>query len=326
MTQKRQRLASQERARFSGSSGVGEVLSASPLLDNSNSRVANYHSRVAHNGTLCKGPDRPAPRNAKTGSRSVTASPFGCHWAAPPTKEKGDVLPVSDNWFLNDEYDGEADAPRGLRDAYRALKSGSRRWRRAFKAQADLADAQKATKQATFEQLLADKNVPAKVARWMKRDEVDPTSEAIDKWLAENGEDFGWKPQQTQNGEARLTPLMGCLLRRLTRSSAPTLCLVTRLGPVGLPPRRLRSETWRTRACPLKRLFPSIRKLACRDTDRSRVNIATFPINTLKECENQWQSSMPRLPPRVGGPRPRSRPRGISLSRPRSTCCRRATR
>lgn len=110
---------------------------------------------------------------------------------------------MSDNWFLNDEYDGEADAPRGLRDAYRALKSEFKKMETSLsKAQADLADAQKATKQATFEQLLADKNVPAKVARWMKRDEVDPTSEAIDKWLAENGEDFGWKPQQTQNGEA----------------------------------------------------------------------------------------------------------------------------
>jgi hypothetical protein len=49
-------------------------------------------------------------------------------------------------------------------------------------------------KTATLENLLRDKQVPPNIQRWMKRDGVEPTAEAVDKWIAENGEDFGYKP------------------------------------------------------------------------------------------------------------------------------------
>ena len=42
--------------------------------------------------------------------------------------------------------------------------------------------------------LLSTKKVSPSIQRWIKKDGVEPTAEAVDKWLAENGEDFGWKP------------------------------------------------------------------------------------------------------------------------------------
>ena len=51
-----------------------------------------------------------------------------------------------------------------------------------------------AVKSATLETVLRDKGIPPKIQRWLKRDDVEPTAEAVDKWLAENGEDFGYTP------------------------------------------------------------------------------------------------------------------------------------
>ena len=59
-------------------------------------------------------------------------------------------------------------------------------------------------KSATLETVLRDKGIPPKIQRWLKRDDVEPTADAVDKWLAENGEDFGWKPRssaETPEGE-----------------------------------------------------------------------------------------------------------------------------
>lgn len=57
-------------------------------------------------------------------------------------------------------------------------------------------------KSVTLENLLRDKNVPPNIQRWMKRDGVEPTSDAVDKWISENGEDFGYKPGQAQTDSA----------------------------------------------------------------------------------------------------------------------------
>lgn len=57
-------------------------------------------------------------------------------------------------------------------------------------------------KSATLETILRDKGVPANIQRWLKRDDVEPSSDAVDKWLAENGEDFGYKPGQAQTDSA----------------------------------------------------------------------------------------------------------------------------
>lgn len=61
-------------------------------------------------------------------------------------------------------------------------------------AQEENAKLSKNVKTATLDTVLRDKNVPANIQRWIKRDEVEPTPEAVDQWLAENGTDFGYKP------------------------------------------------------------------------------------------------------------------------------------
>ena len=85
-----------------------------------------------------------------------------------------------------------------------ADQSGSGLRAQLEKALADLKAAQKTNtelnakfNETRLSQIFADKKVPANIQRWMKRDEVEPSPEAVDKWLAENGEDFGYKPGAT---------------------------------------------------------------------------------------------------------------------------------
>lgn len=71
-------------------------------------------------------------------------------------------------------------------------------------AQEENAKLSKSVKSVTLENLLRDKKVPANIQRWMKRDEIEPTAEAVDKWLDENGSDFGYKPgEQTETAAVR---------------------------------------------------------------------------------------------------------------------------
>lgn len=63
--------------------------------------------------------------------------------------------------------------------------------------QAKTAELSKSVNEFRLTSVLAAKQVPANIQRWMKRDGVEPTAEAVDQWLAENGEDFGWKPGST---------------------------------------------------------------------------------------------------------------------------------
>lgn len=98
----------------------------------------------------------------------------------------------------NDEFDDFEDddeqgqAPSGLRKALD----------KANKAKADLekqlADLRKDLATQRLGDLMKERNVPANIQRWMKRDEVEATAEAVDKWLDENGADFGYKPEAEQ--------------------------------------------------------------------------------------------------------------------------------
>lgn len=69
-------------------------------------------------------------------------------------------------------------------------------------AQEENARLNASVKTVTLENILRDKQVPANIARWMKRDEIEPTPEAVDKWIAENGDDFGYKPGQATTAGA----------------------------------------------------------------------------------------------------------------------------
>lgn len=91
-----------------------------------------------------------------------------------------------------DEHDdANEDGPKALRDLVKKLqkdldKVSSERDEFAAKAKA-----------AELTDIFTKKSVPPSIQRWIKKDGVEPTAEAVDQWLAENGEDFGWKPGST---------------------------------------------------------------------------------------------------------------------------------
>ena len=91
----------------------------------------------------------------------------------------------------HDDFDANDQNPGNLR---KALEKANKRAEAAEKLNADL---QKSVNEFRLTSVLAAKSVPANIQRWMKRDGVEPTAEAVDQWLAENGEDFGWKPGST---------------------------------------------------------------------------------------------------------------------------------
>lgn len=85
--------------------------------------------------------------------------------------------------------DSNDQGPKALRDA---LEKANKKLAELEKQNADLA---KKANEGTLSQIFTAKKVPANIQRWMKRDEVEASPEAVDKWLEENGSDFGWNPQ-----------------------------------------------------------------------------------------------------------------------------------
>ena len=98
------------------------------------------------------------------------------------------------------EYETEQqDGPKALREA---LEKANKEKAELAKQVAEL---NSKVSQFSLAQVLSDKKVPANVAKWLKRDNVEPTAEAVDKWLNENGADFGWKPGAVQEASEGAT-------------------------------------------------------------------------------------------------------------------------
>lgn len=93
-----------------------------------------------------------------------------------------------------DDYDDEDEdeAGNGPKDLRRALSKANKQNAEMAK---QLEELTKKLASQSLSSLLSEKKVPANIQRWMKRDEVEPTAEAVDTWLKENGADFGWKPE-----------------------------------------------------------------------------------------------------------------------------------
>lgn len=115
---------------------------------------------------------------------------------------------------IDDEFEPEDHSPAGLRKALEKAK------REAKQAQAELAKEREArataeglVKKSTLKELLEKKGVKPGLARWLEKDDVEATPEAVDAWLTENGEFFNVKadapkeqaadePQDQQEQEA----------------------------------------------------------------------------------------------------------------------------
>lgn len=117
---------------------------------------------------------------------------------------------MSDNPWTNDDSDQSEGAPKALRDHAKQLDKQLKDAQAALeKANDQIASLTKANHQTTLDGLLKD--VPPSAAKWLKRDftaeNIDPSAEAVQKWLAENGGDFGYKPEGDKPaGEAPKTP------------------------------------------------------------------------------------------------------------------------
>lgn len=104
------------------------------------------------------------------------------------------------------ENDNEANGPKALREA---LEKANKRVAELEKANSDLTSK---VSQFSLASILSEKKVPGNIAKWLKRDSVEPTAEAVDKWLEENGADFGWTPgaqEASEGATAQEAPAQG---------------------------------------------------------------------------------------------------------------------
>lgn len=85
-----------------------------------------------------------------------------------------------------DENDDRQDSsPKALREALEKAN------KQAAEAQKALDEMRAQLNKRTLSDTLRDKGVPASLQKWMEKDNV--TADTVDKWLDENGSDFGWK-------------------------------------------------------------------------------------------------------------------------------------
>jgi hypothetical protein len=101
-----------------------------------------------------------------------------------------------DNENPDDDFEPDDHSPAGLRKALEKAK------REAKQAQAELAKEREArtaaeglVKKSTLKDLLEKKGVKPGLARWLEKDDVEATPEAVDAWLKENGEFFNVKAE-----------------------------------------------------------------------------------------------------------------------------------
>lgn len=108
---------------------------------------------------------------------------------------------------MNDDFDfdgdnaSESDGIKSLRKQAKELAKVN------GELQSQLKEALAATRKASVSETLRDLGANPKLARYMPAD-VDASKESIEKWLADDGELFGFKPQgQEPAGEQQQSPV-----------------------------------------------------------------------------------------------------------------------
>jgi hypothetical protein len=92
--------------------------------------------------------------------------------------------------LLNGDDDFDGDLVKNLRNALKAQKQELKQ------AAEELTRFRKTERTRSLADVLKDKGVPTKAAKYFPAD-VEPTTENIDKWLAEDGDLFGIETPQT---------------------------------------------------------------------------------------------------------------------------------
>lgn len=111
---------------------------------------------------------------------------------------------MSSQWDFDDDNERDTNSDGGK------PKGGMREYIKQLQAEnaqlkTELAEANQKARQAALSHVMAEKKLPPKVAKLLPPD-IDPTTEAIDKWLEEYGEVFNLKPadntpEETDQGE-----------------------------------------------------------------------------------------------------------------------------
>lgn len=100
--------------------------------------------------------------------------------------------------FDDDEFDEQPEkksAPKALREAYKAEKE------RAKQLEDALAKVQRDLRQRTVRDVLVEKGVNPKLARFVLNDLDEVDEGSVAKWLDENGELFGVTVEQQEEGD-----------------------------------------------------------------------------------------------------------------------------
>lgn len=97
----------------------------------------------------------------------------------------------------NNEYDENSGG--SLRDYADSQK------KRADKLQKDFEALQSQLNEQSRSALYEKKGITPTLRRWMEKDSVEPTEAAFDKWLSENGSDFGYQAPGAQEGSEGAT-------------------------------------------------------------------------------------------------------------------------
>lgn len=96
------------------------------------------------------------------------------------------------DWYDDDEFDFEEETqPRSSDDVLKKVRRAERAKDKQLKeALAELESLRKFQRESTISQVLAEKGVNPKVARFIPSD-IDLSSDGINNWLTENGDLFG---------------------------------------------------------------------------------------------------------------------------------------
>lgn len=104
---------------------------------------------------------------------------------------------------IDDDFDDEDNSPAGLRAALKKAQAAAKKATEELAAEkAARAEAEKAVKKSTLKDLLESKGVKPGLARWLEKDDVEATPEAVDAWLKENGEFFNVKADAPKDDSA----------------------------------------------------------------------------------------------------------------------------
>ena len=104
------------------------------------------------------------------------------------------------DWLDDDEFDFEEETqPRSSDDVLKKVRRAERAKDKQVKElQAELEALRKFQREATISQVLAEKGVNPKVAKFIPAD-IEMSSDSISNWLADNGELFGVAAPTQQN-------------------------------------------------------------------------------------------------------------------------------